>query len=442
MDADGLNILPRSFFGRNALLIATLLIISHVVSFFTIEVFVVERHYRTVMYLVSNQIKILHLGSENDLPKSVAEGFIQTTQLDLYWVAGGPDPVGLQRAQYHEGLSEQAREFLGPHTEVRVERSDDGIYVWVNEPEHPQLWVRMPIGDPGGSAPIPLFIFFSMLLFLSLAGAWLAVRQLHRPLKRLAFAAREIGRGDYPGKLKEEGPQEVLEVTQAFNQMAKNVYQLEEDRTLLLAGISHDLRTPITRIRLATEFLSEDNEEIKQGIIEDTQDMDDIIDQFIGYVRHGADEQMSHGDVGELLQQVVDAASKQHQGIEYERAPLKKIEFKPLAMKRLFSNLIENAFRYGNPPVQISAEQDQRGIKITVRDHGSGIADLDKARLFQPFARGDKARSGKGSGLGLAIVQRIVEMHGGEILLDNHPQGGLIVTIILPFDRNHQPEED
>ncbi len=413
-------------------MIATLLIISHVVAYFTIQHFVVDRHNRIVMYLASNQIKLLQIGEETYMPKSLAVGFSRTTQLQLYPMTGDKLPKGLESAKYHRGFSEQAVRYLGENTEVRVETSD-GIYLWISEPQHPNFWIRMPIGEYEGSNPMELFIFSAMLLVLSLAGAWILVIQLHRPLKRLAFAAREIGRGDYPGRLKETGPQEMVSVTAAFNQMAADVHQLEEDRTLLLAGISHDLRTPITRIRLASEFLSDQDEELKAGIIADTQDMDDIIDQFIGYVRYGSEEQMERGDLTELIKQVVDAASKQHEGLSAELCDLPLIEFKPMAMKRLVSNLIENAFRYGQAPVAVSTVLSESHILVKVRDHGKGIPDLDKARLFQPFARGDKARGGKGSGLGLAIVSRIVEMHGGKIQLENHPEGGLEATFTLPL---------
>ncbi len=413
-------------------MIATLLVISHVISYFTVQHFIVDRHNRIVMYLASNQIKLLQIGEETYMPKNLAVGFSQTTQLELYPMSGDSLPEGLAGAKYHSGFSNQAIRYLGEGTEVRVETSD-GIYLWISEPQHENFWIRMPIGEYEGSNPIELFIFTGMLLFLSLAGAWLLVSQLHRPLKRLSFAAREIGRGDYPGKLKETGPLEVVSVTSAFNQMAANVYQLEEDRTLLLAGISHDLRTPITRIRLASEFLSDHDEELKNGIIADTQDMDDIIDQFIGYVRYGSEERMEKGNLGELITQVIEAASKQHEGIEADLVPLPSVNFKPTAMKRLVSNLIENAYRYGKAPVIIKTQVDKEKITVSVRDHGKGIADLDKERLFQPFARGDKARGGKGSGLGLAIVARIVEMHGGKIEIENHPQGGLEATFDIPL---------
>jgi len=425
------KLLPQSFFGRNTLMIATLLVISHVISYFTVQHFVVDRHNRMVMFLASNQIKLQHIGEETEIPEDLQYGFSRTTQLQLFPVSGDAYPDGLQMAKHHEGFSEQAIRYLGTGTEVRVETSD-GIYLWINEPKHPEWWYRMPIGEYVGGNPIELFIFTGMLLFLSLAGAWILVFQLTRPLKRLAFAAREIGRGDYPGKLKETGPLELVSVTSAFNQMASDVHQLEEDRTLLLAGISHDLRTPITRIRLASEFLSDQDEELKNGIIADTQDMDDIIDQFIGYVRYGSEEKMERGDLSELIKQVIEAASKQHEGIISELAVIPEIDFKPMAMKRLISNLVENAFRYGRAPVELKTTFVDEKITISIRDHGKGIPDLDKDRLFQPFARGDKARGGKGSGLGLAIVARIVEMHDGEINIENHPEGGLEATIVLP----------
>ena len=398
----------------------------------TVQHFVVDKKNRTIMYLVTNQIKLQYLGAENDIPKNLSVGFSETTELELFWINSGLLPDGLAEAEVHPAFTKAAIEFLGEATEVRLELSDR-VYVWVNEPAHPKYWIRMPIGEYDGSAPLSLLIFSTVILFLSLIGAWVLVKQLHRPLKRLAFAAREIGRGDYPGKLKETGPQELVDVTSTFNQMAADIHQLEEDRTLLLAGISHDLRTPITRIRLSCEFLSTQDEELKQGLIADTQDMDDIIDQFIGYVRYGSEEAKELGDLNELVEQVVSAAKKQHEGISTELSKIPEIKFKPMAMKRLLSNLIENAFRYGKAPVMVLTKCMADRIQIIVRDHGKGILDLDRERLFQPFARGDKARGGKGSGLGLAIVQRIAEMHGGEIALENHPEGGLEARLTIPL---------
>jgi two-component system osmolarity sensor histidine kinase EnvZ len=433
-----LNLLPKSFFRRNALIIAILLVISHAVSYFMIQHFIVDRHNRMLMYLVSRQIELLGLNNQrftNYSPGAsykIMSSLANKTPIEVYWVGDHKYDELLSSSEYNVSMSEKATYFLNNDTYVSVERSEKGVFAWINQENYPDFILRIPMGDQTGQKPIELIIFTSMILFLSLGGAWILVRQLHRPLKRLAFAAREVGRGDYPGKLKEGGPLEVMAVTSAFNQMAKNVRQLEEDRTLLLAGVSHDLRTPITRIRLATEFMSKVDQEIKQGIVDDTQEMDAIIDQFISYIRYGNEEVGEVGNLTELIQQTVDVYLKQYPDLSVELAQIPEVYFKPLAIKRLLNNLIENAFRYGKPPVIVRTKAEAEHIVIQVIDHGEGIQSMDKQRLFQPFARGEQARTGKGSGLGLAIVYRIAEMHGGQVDLENHLQGGLKVEFSLP----------
>jgi len=391
-----------------------------------------------VMFLVSNEIKLLHLSTEDHSNPEFKDKIAELIKLEVFDIEKDGIPEGFEQAVYNKNFSEQAKRYLEDDLDVKIENSDSGLFLWISMTPDKMKWIRIPIGDYEGKSPMELVIFMSVLLTLSLIGAWLLVSQLHRPLKRLAFAARELGRGDYPGKLKEVGPQELIELTAAFNQMASDVRKLEEDRTLLLAGISHDLRTPITRIRLALEFLSDTDNDIKEGIIQDTEDVDDIIDQFIGYVRFGSEEQLVEADITELIMQVVEASSKQHTGIELDLKKLSPVKFKPLAMKRLISNLIENAYRYGKAPVHIATEEKENKIYLSVTDHGKGIEDLDKLHLFQPFARGEKARSGKGSGLGLAIVSRIAEMHGGEIRLQNKANAGLQATLILPINQQEE----
>lgn len=409
-----------------------LLVISHVISYFTIQHYVVDRRNQMVMFLVSNQLKLLHFSSQSARSEQFTRAVAEKIHLKIYSIGSGIEPEGLQAAKYHESFNDVAKRYLGENVLVKIETSHEGIYLWINISKSKNIWARVPIGDYEYKNPMELLIFMGMLLSLSLLGAWVLLLQVHRPLRRLAFAVREMGRGDYPGKLKETGPSELMAVTSAFNQMAENVHKLEEDRTLLLAGISHDLRTPITRIRLATEFLPEKEHEIKEGLIADAQEMDEIIDQFIGYVRHGSEEPMEKGDLKALIQQVVDISAKQHEGLEVQLQDLPAVAFKPMAIKRLLNNLIENAFRYGKPPVVVKTYLLANKVLVSVRDHGEGIQSLEKKTLFQPFTRGEKARSGKGSGLGLAIVAKIAEMHDAEVYLENHLSGGLEVILVLP----------
>ena len=252
-------------------------------------------------------------------------------------------------------------------------------------------------------------------------------------MRRLEFAAREIGRGDNPGQLKEEGLEEMVTVTRAFNQMARNVQQLEEDRTLLLAGVSHDLRTPLTRIRLATEFMGEDEAEVREGIVRDTEDMDQIIDQFISFVRDGRDERDQVGDLNALVEDCIKSARIQTQDISYEFDELPPLPFKPMAMKRLVTNLIMNGLKYAGAPLEVKTSVVGNSVRVSVFDQGPGIDEKEMERLFQPFSRGNSARSGGGSGLGLAIVQRIAELHRGKVSLHNRKEGGLEARLEFPI---------
>jgi len=263
----------------------------------------------------------------------------------------------------------------------------------------------------------------------------LVARSISRPLKRLEFAAREVGRGDIPGDLKVVGTKELKAVTRSFNQMARDVQRLDEDRTLLLAGISHDLRTPLTRIRLASEFIADTEIELRDGIIRDTEDMDIIISQFIGFVRDGRDESVEYEDLNELLRIVTEPFDLQEAEINLTLADLPKYSFKPLAMKRLLTNLVENANRYGGNKINVIREFDHEFIRIRIQDEGPGIKEEAINDLFQPFKRGDDARGGKGTGLGLAIVQRIALLHEGSVQLINRPTGGLEACLTLPRDR-------
>jgi len=231
------------------------------------------------------------------------------------------------------------------------------------------------------------------------------------------------------------GTTELKAVTRSFNQMARDVQRLDEDRTLLLAGISHDLRTPLTRIRLASEFITDQEQELREGIIRDTEDMDIIINQFIGFVRDGRDESVEYEDLNELIRIVTEPLDQPPMEITLKLVDLPDYSFKPLAMKRLLTNLVENARRYGGNHITVVSESDHQFIRIRVQDEGPGIKEKAIKELFQPFKRGDAARGGKGTGLGLAIVQRIATLHEGSVVLSNRPEGGLEACLTLPRDR-------
>jgi len=423
------KLFPRSAFGRIAALIAFLLLINQAIYYFSISVFIIKPQWHRVVGLLATQVKVVFMDLDNEIPEDVSNAFAETTGIKIYTTFSAENS-GLANAIYYETISRDMSEALGQQTEVRLEESDR-TYAWVKAPGFDNRWVRLPLAQFESKYPSQLLLYLTAISLLSVGGGWFFARQLSRPMRRLQFAARELGRGDIPGDLKEQGTSEIRAVTRAFNQMARDVQQLEEDRTLLLAGVSHDLRTPLTRIRLASEFLPPNEAEISQGIIRDTEDMDAIIEQFISYVKDGREEPRIWQDLDKLLETVVSSFNTEGR-IAAEIGKLPKMKLRHLGTKRMVGNLLENALRYSQGKVNLKAYKKLDMVIIEITDHGPGIDESKLEDLFQPFKRGDEARGGTGSGLGLAIVRRLAEMHSGSVTMANRPQGGLRATISLP----------
>ena len=431
-----LLVAPKKTFGRVALMLALILLINQAVSYFWVTVYVIRPQIDQTMYLLASEVRMVQQQiGKIDQPELIwqVDSDLRNAGVRLIDTSQG-EPKALNSAVFYASLTNALVKSLNRKTEVRLEESD-ALYAWIRMPEQETLWLRVPLAEMDSLYPPPQIVFVIAITILSSLGGWWVARSIVRPLKRLEFAAREVGRGDRPGDLKVVGTTEMKAVTMAFNQMARDVEQLEEDRTLLLAGISHDLRTPITRVRLAVEFLPDSEEEVRNGIINDTEDMDEIIDQFIGFVRDGRDERFKQEDLNELIKIVARPHEKMNVDIRQELSPLPNYSFKPLAMKRLVMNLVENSLRYGEVPIEINTSYDSDNIYLTVRDHGKGIDEERIEELFQPFKRGDSARQGKGTGLGLAIVRRIAHLHEGEVYMKNHPEGGLESKLVLPRNR-------
>ncbi len=302
--------------------------------------------------------------------------------------------------------------------------------IWIQTPQMNGHWAREPLKT---YANYSLELLWGWLLGTPLIATIIIltlVRQQNRPLRRLQNAANSFTRtGTAPYLETNHGPQEIRQVNQAFNRMMYSLDQTEHDRRIMLAGISHDLRTPLTRIRLSAEMMPDDDF-LKEGLIYDVEDMDAILNQFISYMRDGSDEEPQPTDLNSLLQELV--VQFKPLNIRFSPHELPIIEARSLSLKRLIGNLINNAKRYGAEPIDISAEMRNNRILVRVADHGEGIPEDQIEDLMQPFVRGNAARTVQGSGLGLAIVKRIVDIHQGELLIHNRPEGGLEAIISLP----------
>jgi len=415
-----MKVLPRSAFGQTVLLIGVLLLVNQVVSYISIAIYILQPNAQQVNQLLAKQVKAVFIDIDDPvLRPAMAEAFHKETGIGVYREKVAMK-LGLQHAIHYPFRSEEMSFLLGGPAEVRISQGKEYLF-WIRPPQSPNWWVKIPLTGLEEEKLSPLLIILGILGLLSVAGGWLFVRQLNRPLKSLQHAAEEVGRGNFPDPLKENGTTEIVSVTQAFNHMSKGILQLEDDRNLLMAGISHDLRTPLTRIRLATEMMSSQDEFLKEGIEGDIDDMNKIIDQFIDYIRHDNKDTVELSDLNELLKEVIQAEETSGRSIIYKEQALAPIPLRYVAMKRVVANLIQNALRYsdGDITIEIQASTTSNMTSFAVIDTGPGIPESEISRLFQPFTQGDIARGGEGSGLGLAIIKRIVDSHGGYIRLKN-----------------------
>lgn len=332
-------------------------------------------------------------------------------------------------------IAKKIRQELGKETLVAVNHF--GV---------PGLWVSFVIGQDDYWVVIPRIQvdrrfpwewlgWGALVISLSLLGAYLIAARINRPLRLLVNAADRIRNGQQPHQLPEEGIDELREVSRTFNQMMESLAQLDAERTLLLAGVSHDLRTPLARLRLAVEMLPEHEGSLKQGMVQDISDMDGIIHQFLDFVRGVEGEPTQMIDLNSLLKSLFDRHTRAGRKLILNLAPTHLIPLRQLAMQRLLNNLIDNAFAYSHGgEVIVTTTITANNIELSVLDRGPGIPPSQMARLLRPFERLDTARGNtSGSGLGLAIANRIAKLHKGELKLINRPTGGLEARLTLPI---------
>jgi two-component system osmolarity sensor histidine kinase EnvZ len=259
-----------------------------------------------------------------------------------------------------------------------------------------------------------------------------------RPLKALEHAAAEIGRGRQPAPLTESGPEELETLARAFNRMSADLARLDDDRALILAGISHDLRTPLTRLRMEIEMTGADDA-TREAMAADVEEMDRTIGQFLDFARTGSEggEGLEPTDLAALLRELAEQYQRRGFAVAPEPAFAEdaRLPVRIATLRRAIANLIDNALRHagGEQAVELALERVGGAMRIEVRDRGPGIPAAEAERLKLPFTRLEAARSNAvGAGLGLAIVERIARAHGGHLDLLPREGGGLVARITIP----------
>ena len=312
---------------------------------------------------------------------------------------------------------------------VSLSIADDDYWVFIE---------RDPVARTYGTQWIG---WAAVALLLSIIGAILITRLINRPLAQLSRASAELGSGRDPAPLPETGPIEIRTVNESFNRMVTDLGKLDADRAVLLAGISHDLRTPLSRLRLEVE-LAPLPDATRGAMVGDIEQMDAIVRQFLDYARKAPQAPPSDVDLTAAVASAVQRAriDGDSANVDTQLASGVRVRGYAVELDRALDNLLTNAVRYGRDPdngqlrisVALTVAADRAVVSVT--DCGSGVSAEEIDRLMRPFERGEAARSGSsGAGLGLPIVERVARMHGGDVRLTANSPRGLRVELRLPL---------
>ncbi|TAN55960.1 MAG: HAMP domain-containing protein [Betaproteobacteria bacterium] len=330
-----------------------------------------------------------------------------------------------------ERVMQMVRGVLGERTRFAWSRDGlDGFWVsfFIDDDE---FWIMLPRERVEPDPPWQWLGWGALTLALSLIAAWLIASRIAGPLAELARAAERVGRGETPAPLAEQGPRELRTVAAAFNRMTRDLALTERERAMVLAGISHDVRTPLSRLRLALE-LSGGERAVSDGMSADIDEIDQVIGQFLDFAR-GESEARVPADVDALIRDVAEHYARRGSAVALAAPPQAGVlPLAQLSVRRALMNLVDNALRYAGGPVEIAAWRSGDCAALEVLDRGPGVPPGEAERLKRPFTRLDKSRGALGgAGLGLAIVERVAQAHGGALQLLAREGGGLRARLTL-----------
>jgi two-component system osmolarity sensor histidine kinase EnvZ len=436
-----LSWIPQSLLSRSMLLIAALLVVSQLIWFGLYRTYNVRAQSEYLATQIAGVLSTLSAALET-MPASARRRFSERLPSQqnirlLPATAWDDKEIALPQSPLLRSIGEQLKRELGSDTEALVLLEDATRALWIKiKVRNQAYWVVFP-PESRGSASVSAWAGWSVFgLTLAIAGAYLLMVRVNRPLRALTEAAEKIGAGQNPPPLVERGPTEIRTLSRAFNRMSENLKQLDQDRALLLAGISHDLRTPLSRLRLGVEMLRGQKEDgLREGMISDIQEIDAIINQFLDFAREDASEPSRSGeDLNHIVNSVCDRYARMGRQVHARLAPLPPMTLRPTATHRMLTNLVDNAVRHGRGDVEVLTERAGDRAIVRVLDRGPGIPHDEVERVMQPFTRLEESRGGEtGSGLGLAIVDRAARLHGGEVRLLPREGGGLEARLELPI---------
>jgi len=429
--------MPRSLYGRAALI----LILPVITLQLAISVAFIQRHFedateqmtRSVLYDLTYVTDLVNAAPDADAARAAISETAEALALDVQ--LPDTDVPGADRRRWYDFSGLVLRRVLRaglPQMGPILLPDDRRVKLWI-ETDHGPMSVGFERQRVSASNPHQLLVFMVLLGILMTVIAYIYLRNQLRPIERLAIASSEYGRGRVI-PYSPAGATEVRAAGHAFLDMRARLERQTQTRTLMLSGISHDLRTPLTRLKLGLDMM--DPEEV-EPLVRDVGDMERLLDAFLDYARGAAEDERASVDPVALARKVIADAARMDQAVEQGAIVGERVEvqLRPLALRRALENLIGNALRFGSR-ARLGVQVSPRAVRFSVEDNGPGIPPEAREDAVRPFTRLDPSRNqdqGPGVGLGLAIVADIARSHGGTLRLeDSEDLGGLRVDIVLP----------
>lgn len=440
---------PRSLLGRNLLLMAVLIVLGQLVAAVLVRQMIFKPRVAQVADGVARNVAALRAGLQA-LPPAQRVAFVEAFNRQAMLSA---PPVAQESAARRALLSPLERQFVqavsrrlgADHAATQTpqplwRRDSTGVLALrvVHEgAEGPEsYWLNLPSVFSTREFTGAWLVATLASMLLALLGAWWLQRHINRPLVQVVGAAQQLAQGRSPATLPDDGPEEIATVARSFNQMAQSLAAADHERALMLAGVSHDLRTPLTKLRLGVEIAgAQVDAPLATSMARSIDEMDGIVGQFLQFARSGEAEAPTTASLNDLAQAVAEAQADHGRALQLELGTLPGAPVRPQALRRALDNLVENAWRHGAPPVVLRTGADATQVWLEVQDQGPGITAEEIDRMRQPFARGGgAARFGApGAGLGLAIAERVARAQGGALELHSAPGQGLRARLVLPL---------
>ena len=445
---------PSGVAGRVAMILIAGVLVIHAVGF---VLFARDRWVETTRVFAQSVVN--RMTAIVDLmeaaPAEDRTALLQAVNSPTLWVTWTAEPP--MRSDHDVPFEETVREYLEPLSDRPIRIDVPEHWRDWHEAEGPELGpppdlqpsrrkLLISIGQSDGSwlvftvssqytagGWVARTLVWSVLTIgiVALIGVW-AARRVTAPISRFAAAADRLGVDVEAPPLPEKGPKELRQATHAFNRMQERLRRLIADRTLMLAAISHDLRTMLTRFRLRADYIDDPEQQAKA--LADLDEMTAMLDSTLSFARDdAAEEERTKVDIAALLQSLCDDLSDAGQALTYEGPDRLTLVCRPVALRRAFANLIDNAVSYGREAT-VTLAAAAGDIIVEIADRGPGIPADKREQVFAPFYRLEDSRSREtgGTGLGLAVVRSIIRRHGGDITLEDRPGGGLIARVTLP----------